>query len=150
MNIICNRLYAVGEFFMVGNKPAVHTLLFTENDSWDVRWVAFDGYASAHILSQFGMTAPIVIRPQDISILQKLYSKMYTIQKTDRVYGDFYCSGYIYAYIIEFHRLMDTKENNNRFELFQLYTNINNKSEHIVVHKCVRIMSKWLPKEDLT
>ena len=27
-----------------------------------------------------------------------------------------------------------------------LYTNINNKSEHIAVHKCVRIMSKWLPQ----
>ena len=104
-------------FFLPAGYPHEY---YTENDSWDVRWVAFDGYASAHILSQFGMTAPIVIRPQDISILQKLYSKMYTIQKTDKVYGDFYCSGYIYAYIIEFHRLMDTKENKLRNDRLKL------------------------------
>ena len=37
-----------------------------------------------------------------------------------RVLNRFYCSGYIYAYIIEFHRLMDTKENkmwNDRIKL---------------------------------
>lgn len=98
-------------FFLPAGYPHEY---YTENDKWDVRWVAFDGYASTHILSQFGMTSPIVIRPHESSSLQKLYGKMYTVQKTDRAYCDYSCSGYIYAYIIEFHRLMDTKANKLR------------------------------------
>ncbi len=101
-----------GDFFFLpaGYPHEYHT----EGGAWDVRWVAFDGYACAHILSQFSMTAPIIIKPRNNSTLPKLYSKMYTMQKTDRAYGDYSCSGYIYAYIIEFHKLMDTKANKLR------------------------------------
>ena len=98
-------------FFLPAGYPHEY---YTENGAWDVRWVAFDGYACSHILSQFSMTAPVIIKPRNSSTLPKLYSKMYTKQKTDRAYGDYSCSGYIYAYIIEFHKLMDTKENKQR------------------------------------
>ncbi len=104
-------------FFLPAGYPHEY---YTENDSWDVRWMAFDGYACAHLLSQFCMNAPIVIKKQEDCVLQKLYGKMYTLQKTDRVYGDYYCSGYIYACIIEFHRLMDTRENRLRNDRFRM------------------------------
>lgn len=106
-------------FFLPAGYPHEY---YTENDRWDVRWVAFDGYASAHILDQFSMTMPVVIKPRDYSSMPKLFGKMYSIQKTDRAYGDYSCSGYIYAYLIEFHRLMDTKENKFRNDRFRLLT----------------------------
>ena len=98
-------------FFLPAGYPHEY---YTENSLWDVRWVAFDGYACAHILSQFSMTAPVIISPQNGSPLPKLYSKMFTVLKTDRSYCDYSCSGYIYAYILEFHKLMDTKANKQR------------------------------------
>ncbi len=106
-------------FFLPAGYPHEY---YTENESWDVRWVAFDGYACPHILSQFGMTAPVVIRDRDCSTMQKLYSRMYTIQKTDRIYGNYNCSGYMYACLIEFHRLMDTRENKLRSDRLRLLT----------------------------
>lgn len=98
-------------FFLPAGYPHEY---YTENSLWDVRWVAFDGYACAHILSQLSMTAPVIISPQNGSPLPKLYSKMFTVLKTDRAYCDYSCSGYIYAYILEFHKLMDTKANKQR------------------------------------
>lgn len=69
----------------------------------------FDGYACAHLLSQFNMTKPIVISPQESSALQNIYNNMFTSQTSDKLYCDFYCAGLIYDYIIEFHRFMDNK-----------------------------------------
>lgn len=115
-----NVTVSIGEgdfFFLPAEYPHEY---YTENESWDVRWTAFDGYACAHVLSQFGMTAPIVIKGQEGPNLKKLFSKMFSIQKNDRAYGDYSCSGYVYAYIIEFHRLMDTRENRQRSERFRL------------------------------
>ena len=98
-------------FFLPAGYPHEY---YTENSEWNVRWVAFDGYACAHILSQLSMTAPVIISPQNGSPLPRLYSKMFTVLKTDRAYCDYSCSGYIYAYILEFHKLMDTKANKQR------------------------------------
>ncbi|MBQ9947946.1 MAG: AraC family transcriptional regulator [Oscillospiraceae bacterium] len=109
-----NITVSIGEgdfFFLPAGYPHEY---YTENSRWDVRWVTFDGYACAHILSQFSMTAPIIIRPQESPALQKLFTKMLTAVKTDRIYGDYACSSYMYAYIIEFHRLMDTRANRLR------------------------------------
>ena len=110
-------------FFLPAGYPHEY---YTEYDSWNVCWTAFDGYACSHLLSQFGMTAPIVIKGQEGPNLKKLFSKMFTIQKTDRAYGDYSCSGYVYAYIIEFHRLIDTKENRLRNERFRLLSPVLN------------------------
>ncbi|MBQ8569457.1 MAG: helix-turn-helix transcriptional regulator [Oscillospiraceae bacterium] len=100
-------------FFLPAGYPHEY---YSEKPEWEVRWVAFDGYASAHILSRFSMTVPVIVRSRENSALEKIYNKMFTAQKTDRAYGDYSCSGLIYEYIIEFHRLMDTKLNKLRTE----------------------------------
>jgi len=87
-----------------------------ENPKWEVWWVAFDGYACTHILSQFQMTKPVVICPQESSALQRICYKMYSAQKTDKMYCDYSCSGYVYDYLIEFHHFMDSKLNKLRNE----------------------------------
>lgn len=93
-------------FFLPAGYPHEY---YSDNVSWDVRWIAFDGYACTHVLSQFEMNKPIIVKAQDSTSLQSLYHKMFTVQKSDKLYGDYSCSGYIYDYIIEFHRLMDNK-----------------------------------------
>lgn len=98
-------------FFLPAGYPHEY---YSENAGWDVRWIAFDGYACTHILSQFEMTKPIIIKSQDSAALQNLYNKMFTAQKTDKVYGDYSCSGFVYDYIIEFYRLMGNKVNGSK------------------------------------
>lgn len=100
-------------FFLPAGYPHEY---FSDNKKWDVRWVAFDGYAANHIVSQFNMTKPIIIKPQESSNLKNTYNKMFTAQKSDRMYGDYTCAGLIYDYIIEFHRHIDNKTNKLRNE----------------------------------
>ncbi len=98
-------------FFLPAGYPHEY---YSESAKWDVRWVAFDGYAGAHILSQFQMTQPILIHPQDATTLQNIYNKMFTAQKADKAYCDYSCSGLIYDYVIEFHRYINNKMNKFR------------------------------------
>lgn len=100
-------------FFLPAGYPHEY---YSENPKWEVWWVAFDGYACTHILSQFQMTKPVVIRPQESSALQRICYKMYSAQKTDKMYCDYSCSGYVYDYLIEFHHFMDSKLNKLRNE----------------------------------
>ena len=49
-------------------------------------------------------------------LLQNIFHKMYSAQKTDKEYGDYVCSGFVYDYIIAFHHCMDNKLNKIRKE----------------------------------
>jgi len=100
-------------FFLPAGYPHEY---YTENIHWDVRWIAFDGYACAHILSQFQMTKPLIIHPQDSAPLQNIYNRMFTAQKSDKAYCDYSCSGLVYDYVIEFHRYIDNKSSKFRMD----------------------------------
>ena len=118
-----NATYNVGEgayFFLPADYPHEYGPV---GDMWEVRWVAFDGYAVSHILSLLGMTKPIIIMPEDNGALEKLFDKMYSAQ-SDRLYGDFVCSGLIYDYIIEFRRHIDDRLNKSRSERSLLLTGV--------------------------
>lgn len=104
-------------FFLPAGYPHEY---YTENEKWDVRWTAFDGYSANHILSLLNMTKPTVIKPHEIDTLQSLFDRMYTLQNSDKLYGDYICSGLIYEYIIEFHRHMNDKANKIRSERSRL------------------------------
>ena len=93
-------------FFLPAGYPHEY---YSENETWDVKWITFDGYACSHILSLFEMTKPIIIKPQESTALQNILHKMYSAQKTDKEYGDYVCSGFVYDSIIEFHHFMDNK-----------------------------------------
>lgn len=104
-------------FFLPAGYPHEY---YAENDKWDVRWVAFDGYASNHILSLLNMTKPTIIKPNEPDTLQSILDRMFTAQNLDKLYGDFICSGLVYEYIIEFHRHMNDKANKVRSERSKL------------------------------
>ncbi len=89
-------------------------------ESWEVRWVVFDGYACPQITKELGLTHPVYVKPADCSALEKIYNKMFVAQKTDKVFGDYTCSGLIYEYLLEFHRQVSstsTSSGVNRSEL---------------------------------
>ncbi len=92
-------------FFLPKDIP--HTY-YPCGGSWDVRWTAFEGSICDEILVRFGMTAPIVIKSTDTVSMEKIFDKMVIAQENDILYCDYTCSGLIYDYLIEFHRLMDS------------------------------------------
>lgn len=89
-------------FFLPAGFPHEY---YPTNGNWNVQWLAFDGYACVQILNELKMTKPIAVQFTDSSSLKKTFNKMFTAQKYDKVYADYICSGLIYQYVIEFHRM---------------------------------------------
>ena len=100
-----------GWFFFLPNGIPHEYYPLTE--TWEVRWVVFDGYAWPQITKELGLARPICIKPDDCSGLEKIYNKMFVAQKTDKLFGDYTCSGLIYDYLLEFHRQVSTLGTNN-------------------------------------
>ena len=90
-------------FFLPANYPHEY---YPEGDKWHTRWVAFDGYACGSILGELNMTSPIVIKTDKSDSLERLYDKIFVALKSDKVYGNYTCSGLIYSCILEFHKLV--------------------------------------------
>lgn len=88
-------------FFLPADYPHEY---YPKEGNWDVRWVAFTGFACPQILQELGLTRPVCVRLEDCSPLEKLYNKLFVTQKTDHVHGDFTCSGLMYDYLLAFHK----------------------------------------------
>lgn len=89
-------------FFLPADYPHEY---YPEEIKWNTRYVAFDGYACRDILKELNMTAPMVIRADGLGALERLYDKIFVTLKSDKVYGNYTCSGLVYSYILELHRL---------------------------------------------
>lgn len=98
-------------FFLPKDKP--HTY-YPNGELWDVRWAAFEGSVCDEILNRFGMTVPIVITASDETTMEKTFDRMVISQENDILYCDHTCSGLVYDYLIEFHRLMDADADSAR------------------------------------
>ena len=89
-------------FFLPADYPHEY---YPDEIKWDTRYVAFDGYACRDILSELNMTGPMVIKVADTGSMKKLYDKIFVALKSDKLYGNYTCSGLVYSYILEFYRL---------------------------------------------
>lgn len=98
-------------FFLPKNQP--HTY-YPDNSLWNVRWTAFEGSSCETALEKLGMTKPVVISAADETMMEKIFDKMIISQETDILYCDYTCSGLVYDYILEFHRLMDKNADSTR------------------------------------
>ena len=105
------KINAGDHFFLPKNRP--HTY-YPEEELWDVRWIAFEGRVCDEILVRFGMTEPIVITAPDETTMEKTFDRMVISQENDFLYCDHTCSGLVYDYLIEFHRLMDANADRAR------------------------------------
>lgn len=105
------KIVAGDYFFLPKNKPHAY---YPDRELWDVRWTAFEGSACDEILVRFGMTKPIVITPADETTMERIFDKMIISQENDILYCDYICSGLVYDYLIEFHRIMDADADSAR------------------------------------
>ncbi len=104
-------------FFLPNGVPHEY---YPITDSWEVRWVVIDGTACEQIMKELKLTRPVCIKPDDGSMLEKIYNKMFVAQKTDKIYGNYTCSGLLYDYLLEFHRQVSIKNSSggtNKSEL---------------------------------
>lgn len=78
---------------------------------WDVRWIAFEGYALERMLPKLEMSEAFVLHAagKDIEKLDGIFDQMIRTLHTNRLFGSDICSGLMYEYLIEFHLLMDTE-----------------------------------------
>lgn len=88
-------------FFLPKDIPHEY---YPVTETWEVRWVVFDGQNCSQILEEFQLKSPIIIKPDDNKDLTTIYNKMFVAQKTDKVFGDYTCSGLVYNYLIDFYR----------------------------------------------
>lgn len=79
---------------------------YPEEIKWDMCYVTFTGYACRDILINLKMTVPMMIQADKFDTLKKLYDKIFATLKSDKVYGNYTCSGLVYSYILEFHKLV--------------------------------------------
>ena len=93
-------------FFLPNTVPHEY---YPVTDTWEVTWVVFDGLSCSQIKKELGLTQPVCCTPTDSSTLEKLFNKMFVAQKTDKVFGDYTCSGLMYDYLLEFYRQTVTK-----------------------------------------
>ena len=98
-----DSIYSLTEncyFFLPADIPHEY---YPVDGSWDVRWVAFDGFACNDIFRELGLTDSVIFRTENPEPLLHIYNKMFVAQKSDRIYGNYTCSGLVYQYILEFH-----------------------------------------------
>ena len=79
---------------------------YPEGDAWEVRWIAFDGFACGETLKQLGMNQPVVVGGNDGG-LERIFDRMVISQRTDILYCGYSCSGLVYDCLLEFHRGME-------------------------------------------
>lgn len=78
---------------------------FPYQKKWEVRWIVFDGNGIEALMEELGFKEPIAVHTDDLSVLQRLFDKIFITLKADKVYGNYLCSGLTYQFIMEFHRL---------------------------------------------
>lgn len=86
---------------------------YPEEEIWDIHWVIPTGSGIEGILTELGLTKPIMQKLKEVKILDHIFRKMNDTLKTDSVFGNYRVSGYLYDFIIEFYRIISIKETSN-------------------------------------
>lgn len=96
-----------GDFFLLP-KNYPHKYINKEN-IWNIRWIAFDGYACDRVFEKFKMQKPIIIHADGAQriYMENIIEKMYISETSDILYCEAACSGLVYEYILSLSRLMD-------------------------------------------
>lgn len=79
---------------------------YPNEDVWDIHWVVPSGYAIDGLLSHFGFDSLCIFELDNVKMLDHHFRKMHDALMGDRIYGNYRASGYLYDFLIEFHRLV--------------------------------------------
>lgn len=75
-------------------------------DKWETCWFTFDGFAAFQLLQQLELEGPVFVRGGGTTPVRSAMEQMLTAQTTDRLHGDYACSGLVYSCILAFHRAL--------------------------------------------
>lgn len=75
-------------------------------EQWDIHWIVPAGYALDTLLEHFGLTEPEVYSLSETRTLEHIFRKMHEAIGADSLFGASRASGYLYDFLIEFHRLI--------------------------------------------
>lgn len=98
----CIRIPPMTAIFIPAEFPHEY---YPDEDIWDIHWIAPSGFAISSVLAQFGLTEPSVFTLSDISLLEHFFRRMHESLMSDSIFGNYRASGYLYDFLIEFHRL---------------------------------------------
>ena len=93
-------------FFIPADTPHEY---YTVGDLWDTHWLTLGGKGVNEILSLFGFTKAQVYTLSDVTRLNHLFKKIYSVMKSDKLYGNYYAGGFAYDFLVEFYRLANNK-----------------------------------------
>lgn len=93
-------------FFLPADTPHEY---YTTGDVWDTHWIILGGKGIHDILRLFGFTRSGVYTLSDITRLNHLFKKIYSVMKSDKLYGNYYAGGFAYEFLVEFYRLANNK-----------------------------------------
>lgn len=110
-DVLTAQIHPGDYFFLPKGQPHSYC---PEKEKWDVRWTSFGGSACDDTLERLHMTQAVVIHPDRDNTLEKTFDRMITAMETDILYADYRCSGYIYDYILEFHRYMSSETDSEK------------------------------------
>lgn len=104
--IINNKEYIITPgmgFYLPANFPHEY---YTVGDLWETHWIAFDGYESLQTMDKLGFASAKVFNLPVMDNLEEIFQKSYLTLNSDRFYGVFSTSGYLYSFLLELHRLV--------------------------------------------
>lgn len=115
------KIPAGSAIFLPANYPHEYRAV---SNGWRVKFVTFDGYSAAHVLSLLGLTRPTVVQIGDKKPFTALFERMTRLLSTDKVYGCAICSGLVYQFLLEFYRSADIKPSRGRAERSELIAGV--------------------------
>lgn len=78
---------------------------YPTDDVWDIRWIEFSGESCEKMLSSLDLYSASVFALPEMGLLEHYFRRMHESLSGDSIFGNYRASGYLYDFIIEFHRL---------------------------------------------
>ena len=85
--------------------PDIPHEYYPTGDVWETHWIAFSGKDVPIMLEHLKLDKAKVIHINDLTGLEAIFKKMLYLMKTNYYYCGHECSGYLYQFLIELHRV---------------------------------------------
>ena len=82
---------------------------FSNEKVWDIHWVVPGGSGLEAIFQGFNLKSPGIFKLQDSKKLENIFFSMHEALHSDSLFGNYRASGYLYDFLIEFYRIISSK-----------------------------------------
>ncbi len=78
---------------------------YPNEEIWDIHWIVPSGSALDELFLHFDFDGLCFFELGDVKMLEHHFRKMHDALMSDKIYGNYRASGYLYDFLIEFYRL---------------------------------------------